>query len=145
MTLALYKYPQAVQQTPGVVMQPLQPPTQHNSLVQHRCPLSHLASEYFPRHQLPCAQGTCTGAIEEPTPTMRPMYGYHPGFPTSYSPAVYAAPMPPPSSPAPSTAPVLPSYVPTNLYTPQSSPGLFAWYGGSAVGNVYTPALRMRI
>ena len=140
-TLAQYEYPQATQQTPGMVMQPLQPLNRHNSPVQHRRPSSHLANEYLPQHQPAYAQGTGTGAIEEPTPTMRPMYGYYPGFPPSYSPAVYAVPMPPPSSPAPYMAPALPSYVPANPYTPQPSPGPYAWYGASGVGNVYTPAV----
>ena len=137
-TLAQYDYPQAVQQTPGMVVQPLQPPIQLGSPVQHRRPSSHLANEYFPQHQPPYAPST--GTIEDPTPKTRRVYGYYPGFPPSFSPAVYAVPMPPPS-PAPYMAPVPPSYVPANPYTSQPSPGPYAWYGMSAVGNAYTPAV----
>ena len=140
-TLVQYDYPQATQQTPGMVIQPLQPPIQPNSPVQHRRPSSHLANEYFPQHQSPYAPSTGAGPVEEPRSNARCVYGYHPGFPPSFSPAVYAVPMPPPSSPAPYMAPVPPSYVPANPYTPQPSPGPYAWYGASAVGSAYTPAV----
>jgi hypothetical protein len=130
-TLAQFEYQQASQQPAGMV-QPLQPPIQLASPIQHRRPSSHLANEYLP-HQ----QGM--GTAEEPTPKTQRVYGYHPGFPSSFSPAV-STPVPP--SPAPYMAPALatPSYFSANHYAPQLSPGSYGWYGVSPIGNAYTPA-----
>ena len=134
-TLAQFEYPQALQQPAGMV-QPLQPLIRLTSPIQHRRPSSHLANEYLPQQQ----QSTYT--TEDPTPKTRRVYGYYPGFPSSFSPAICAVSTPPPQSPAPYMAPALapPSYVSANPYTPQPSPGPYAWYGVSAIGNAYTPA-----
>ena len=133
-TLTQFEYPHASQQPTGMV-QPLQPPIRLTSPVQHRRPSSHLANEYLPQQQQQ-HQGTYT--TEEPTPKTRRVYGYHPGFPSSFSPAM-STPAPP--SPTPYMPPALgpPSYVPSNPYTPQQSPGPYVWYGVSAIGNAYTP------
>jgi len=137
-TLVQIEYPQCARQTAGMVAQPLQPPTRFNSPVQHRRPSSHLANEYFPQHQLPYVPST--GIVEDPTSQTRRVYGYRPGFPSTFSPAVYAMPTPPPASPTLYMAPSLPTYVSANPYTPQPSPGPYGWYGVSTVGNAYTPA-----
>jgi len=61
---------------------PLQPTIRLTSPIQHRRPFSHLANEYLPQQQQ--EEGTYT--TEEPTPKTRRVYGYHPGFPSSFSP-----------------------------------------------------------
>ena len=138
-TLAQFEYPQASQQPAGIV-QPIQPPIQFSSPTQRRRPSSHLANEYLPHHQ---QQQQGTGTAEDPTPKTQRVYGYHPGFPSSFSPAVCAVSTPVPPSPAPYMAPALapPSYGLVTPYAPQPSPGPYAWYGVSAIGgNAYTPA-----
>ena len=138
-TLAQFEYQQAPQQPAGMV-QPLQASIRLTSPIQHRRPSSHLANEYLPQQQQQQQQSTYT--TEEPTPKARRVYGYHPGFASSFSPAICAVSTPPPQSPAPYMAPALapPGYVPANPYTPQPSPGPYAWYGVSTIGNAYTPA-----
>lgn len=139
-TLPQFEYPQTSQQPPGIV-QPLQPPIQLTSPIQHRRPSSHLANEYLPQQQ----QHQGTGTIEEPTPKTRRVYGYHPSFPSSFSPAVYAVSTPPPSSPAPYNAPAMmpPGYVSANSYTPQASSGPYAWFGVAMVGNASEANINM--
>jgi hypothetical protein len=88
-TLAQFEYPQVFQQSARMV-QPLQPPIQLTSPIQHRRPSSHLANEYTPQ------QYQQQGTTEEPTPATWRVYGYHPGFPSS-SPTVctVSTPVPP--------------------------------------------------
>ena len=141
-TLAQFEYPQASQHPAGMV-QPLRPPIQFTSSIQLRRPSSQLANEYLPQsrqhqQQQQQQQGTCT--TEEPTPkTTRVRL-------PSRLPVVVLRHLcsikPPPPSPVTYMAPAwaLPSYVSANPYTPQPSPGQYARYRLSAIGNAYTPA-----
>ncbi len=80
---------------------PLQPPIQHTSSIQYCRPSLHPRTS-TPRQQ---QQYTGTGTTDEPTPTTRRMYEYRPGFPSSFSSAVYAVSTSASPSPAPYTPP----------------------------------------
>ena len=60
------------------------------------------------------------------------MYGYHPGFPSSFSSPVACA------LHGYTVAP--PSYVSASPYIRQPFRGMYPWYGASAIGNAYTHA-----
>ena len=125
-TRAQYEYPQVAQQTPGVVRQPLQrPSTTARSSTAARCRTSQAST----------SRGTsCPARRERAWARSRSP----PGFLHPYRlRGADAAALVPRAVHGPHTAQLRPR---ESVYT-QSSPGPYAWYGVSTVGNAYTPAI----